>query len=225
MFVSSAASPIVTNATPRTSAIHRTAGRRVRVGSREGSVIEQRSGWKRSCSPYPVADGGMTPNARQAMTLIIAVRDAVIDRRDDLFVTVPASAFRHLVIPRRDAKRIGVVAGREIEGMPEPVPRFRCVLTEERMRSVAIVAHRRLAMTGFHPRREVLVHDVTVRAGGGIVGEIRRTARIAEREQSKSDQDAEENRERRFGEHRHMRKRISCQPPGGNDCNGIGKSV
>src|SRR5574338_676782 len=56
---------------------------------------------------------------------------AVIYRLDDLGMAVPARVLRHSAIALGDAKRIGVVAGREVEGVPEAVHRFHGVLADE----------------------------------------------------------------------------------------------
>ena len=118
----------------------------------------------------------------------LAVRGrTMIDCFGNRFVTVPARMLGYLVIAWRDAKRIGKVSGREIEGMPEAVPRFGHVLADQIVRRMAIVANRDRAMARLRPRRIMFTHDVAIRARRRVVRHIRRTARIHERKCTNAD--------------------------------------
>ena len=94
-----------------------------------------------------------------------------VDCLDDGLVTIPACLFGDSAVPLSYAKRIGIAAGREIERVPESVPRLRDVFADEIVRSVTLVA-RRVAVTSLLPRCEMLAHDVTVCACRRIVREI-----------------------------------------------------
>src|SRR5687767_6258531 len=148
-------------------------------------------------SPYPVTHGSVTAHARHSLPFSAAM----VHLRDDVFVAMATRAFGDVVVARRDAQRIGIASGREIEGVPEPVRRLRRVFADERMWRVTVVADGNLTVTGLHPRREVLLHDVAVGARRGIVGEIRRAPRIPERERAQAENDADEDDERELEAH------------------------
>ena len=108
-------------------------------------------------------------------------------------VTLAAGQFRYLVIAPRDSQRIGIPAGREVEGMPEAVLCLDDVLRHQSRRCVAVVADRNRPVARPRPRPVVVAHDVAVRAGGGIVRHVRVALRVHERVAADPDGQANED--------------------------------
>src|SRR5687767_538570 len=90
-------------------------------------------GWRPQRSPEPVSDIRVSSNAGEWLGGTVSrarrrgterrpgrrrrVRDGartVVDRVRDLLVTVATRILRHAPVSLRDAKRIGIVAGREV---------------------------------------------------------------------------------------------------------------
>ena len=88
-------------------------------------------------------------------------------------MTFPAGFFGDLKAVFGNAYVVFEPTGGEVVRMPESVARLGHVLADELRRRVAIVADGCVAMTGLQPTAVLLVHDVTVRAGRGIVRHVR----------------------------------------------------
>jgi len=73
-------------------------------------------------------------------------------------------------------------AGREIVGMPETVTRLSSVLGDKSRRRVAIIADSNCAMARLHPAAELVLHDVAVHTGFGVVSHVGIASRIDEGE-------------------------------------------
>src|SRR5688572_27860897 len=93
-------------------------------------------------------------------------------------MTFPAGFLGDLKAVFGNADVVFEPTGGEVVRMPESVARLGHVLANELRRRVAVVADRCVAMTGLQPTAVMLVHDVTVRAGGGIVGQVRIPLRV-----------------------------------------------
>src|SRR5689334_2351251 len=142
MFVSSSA--IATAATAAVAATaasvptpkrRRGGGGGTGVGSTGGVVIagSRLEGSRGARSAHPVADVRVAADARGLLVRVggddgdrdrpaarVPRRDVRprLDRGHHLLVAVAAGALRHLPVPLRDAERVGIGAGREVEGVP-----------------------------------------------------------------------------------------------------------
>ena len=106
----------------------------------------------------------------------------MLDRVRDFFVTIPARVLGYFVIFRSDAKWIRKPARREVERMPESIPRLHMVFAEDvvvRRMTIVTCCNRLVARLG--PRCIVLAHDMAVRARGRIIRQIRSALRVNER--------------------------------------------
>ena len=65
---------------------------------------------------------------------------------------------------------------------------LRCILADQVVWGVAVIARRNRAMAGFLPTGELLAHDVAVRAGRRVIRQIRRAPRVVERVSACPDQ-------------------------------------
>ena len=74
--------------------------------------------------------------------LCLAVHHVAIDRLGDIFVAVTASRFRYLVVEVGDPDDVRVITSGEIERMEKAVRSLNCVLANDIVRRVAIVAGR-----------------------------------------------------------------------------------
>ena len=88
-------------------------------------------------------------------------------------MTFPAGFFGDLKAVFGNAYVVFEPTGGEVVRMPESVARLGHVLADELRRRVAVVADGCVAMTGLQPPAVLLVHDVTVRTGRGIVCQVR----------------------------------------------------
>ena len=88
-------------------------------------------------------------------------------------MTFPAGFFGDLKAVFGNAYVVFEPTGGEVVRMPESVARLGHVLADELRRRVAVVADGCVAMTGLQPPAVLIVHDMTVRAGRGIVGQVR----------------------------------------------------
>src|SRR5579871_943224 len=134
---------------------------------------------KPSRSGLGMADRVMTAGAFYSAGS--AVHDVAINCRSNRLVAAPAGILGNCVIEFCDFNRVGKMAGGEIKGMPEAVICFDRVFPDEVVRSVAVVAGRGGVMARFKPGVVLCLHDVAVRAGRGIVGQVRVTLRVEER--------------------------------------------
>ena len=106
-------------------------------------------------------------------------------------VTLAARVVGDLLIARRDLDGVGIIAAREIERVPETVLRLGGILTNEIRGRVTIIAGRHAAMARLDPAIVLFLHDVTVHASLGIVGEIRRALRVDERVSAHPEREAQ----------------------------------
>lgn len=100
--------------------------------------------------------------------------------RDNVRVTAAAGVLGNFAIPFVDLDVLGKIAGGKAERVPESVHRLGGIFANQIMRGVAIVTGRHAAMTAVDPTVILLLHDVAVDAGLGIIGQIRRALRINE---------------------------------------------
>ena len=104
--------------------------------------------------------------------VISGMRDGGADILDDLLMTLHASVFGDSAVAWFDAQRIGELAGGEGERVPEAIVGFGDVFADDVVGCVAVVACGNGAVAGLEPAIIMLLHDVAVCAGVGIVGEI-----------------------------------------------------
>ena len=126
-----------------------------------------------------------------------------VDIVDDVLMTFAAGVFRDTPAAFLDLDRLVKFVRRERERMKKAVLRFREILRNEPRRRVAIVARRDRAMAGFNPGIEMVLHDVAVGAGAGIVAEIRAAFGIDERVTAEAHRRAERERDHDREQHRH----------------------
>ena len=123
-----------------------------------------------------VPDRTMTTHTRHLGARSVAG----VDVFDDAFVTLSAGAFRDAAIARFYPERVWEIARSEGKGMPKSVIGFGQILRDEAVRSVAIVACGGRTMAALNPGVEVVLHDVAIRAGCGVIGKIGGAFRIDE---------------------------------------------
>ena len=90
----------------------------------------------------------------------------------DIQMTFVAGALRNLQIVWLDLQRVRMPARCEREGMPETVGSLGGILADEAGGRVAIIANRDGAMARLDPAIVVLLHDVAIGAGCGVVGQV-----------------------------------------------------
>ena len=105
---------------------------------------------------------------------------------NDLLVAVETCFFRDAAVARFDANGIWKSAGGESEGMPETVICFHPIFAEKIVGSMTIVAGGNGTVAGLDPGIEMILHDVAIGAGFGIIGEVRATLGVNERERTDS---------------------------------------
>jgi len=129
---------------------------------------------------------GDPPPRRIALSLALGVPDAAVTadagriarrmprrhHRDDGAVAAPAVLLDDRSVEGLDLDRIGEIPEREVKRVPEAVPGLRGHLADGIVGRVAVVAGRGRVVRGAHPAVVLLAHDVAVRAGVGIVGEV-----------------------------------------------------
>ena len=133
----------------------------------------------------------MTANTTRARVVDFSVR--AFDRNDDVLMTLPASLFRYVETALRDVNVVFEPTSCEVVGMPESVACFRHVLRNESRWRVAIVAHSDRAMARLQPAAELLLHDMTIHAGFGVVSHVRIAARVDKRVGADPDRHAEDD--------------------------------
>ena len=94
-----------------------------------------------------------------------------------------------------DLNIVLVAASREEKRMPEAVGCFYRVLGHEIRRRVTAIARRNRAVRRLYPAVKLLAHDVTVRAGGGIVGQVRPAFGIGKSVDTDAERDADNHAE------------------------------
>jgi hypothetical protein len=112
-------------------------------------------------------------------------------RLDHLLMAGPAGSLRHPSIELSDAYGLIKITHGELERVIEPVERFHEVLGNERVGGVTVVARRGTTVARLHLAIELLFYDVTVRACCRIVGQVRSSFRVHERERAKPDEDSQ----------------------------------
>ena len=113
----------------------------------------------------------MAPNTTYCRVLRFGMLS--FNRVHGFLMTFPAGFFGDFKAVFGNADVVFEPAGRKVIGMPESVARLGHVLADELRRRVTVVADGCVAMTGLQPTAVLLVHDVTVRAGRGIVCQVR----------------------------------------------------
>lgn len=105
-----------------------------------------------------------------------------LDRIDDLLVTRATGLFGHGAIEPCDAEIVFVIAGGEGQRMVVTVYRLDEILVKHAiMWRMAIITRSHRVVGRLVPRIEIVLHDVTVRTGVGVVRKIRRPVRIGKR--------------------------------------------
>src|SRR5512140_3347355 len=112
-------------------------------------------------------DVEMTLQARGVLTAMHAEHG-----RYDIGVAGDAGTLGDSLVVSLDENVVGNATGGECERVQEAVRRLDGVLPCQVMRRVTVVAFGGDAMAGLHPPGVILVHDVAVGAGSGIVAEV-----------------------------------------------------
>ena len=110
-----------------------------------------------------------------------------VDVVDDVLMTFAAGVFRDPPAAFLDLDRLVEIARGERERMKKSVLGFSEILGDKPGRRVAIVAGRDRAVARLDPGIEMVLHDVAVGAGVGIVAEIGRALGIDEGETPEAD--------------------------------------
>jgi hypothetical protein len=124
-----------------------------------------------------------------------------LDRVDNFFMARAAGLFGNLPAERFDLNIVLVATRGEEKRMPKAVGRFRRILADEVCRRVAMVAGRDCAVGRLEPTVEFFAHDVAVRTGRRIVGEIRPALGISESIDADPDSNTDDNSEQDALEH------------------------
>jgi len=140
-----------------------------------------------------MADGVVASGALK--TGSFSVHNVAVDRRRDGLVTSPARVLGHLMIELGDLDCVGIPAGGEVERVPESVVGLDGVLSENVVRRVAVVAGGSRVMARLEPCIVLRAHDVAVRAGGWVVGEVGVSLGIDEGEEAEPEEEAERDSE------------------------------
>jgi len=77
---------------------------------------------------------------------------------------------------------------------------LRCILADQVVWGVAVIARRDRAMAGFLPTGELLAHDVAVRAGRRVIRQIRRAPCVVERVSACPDQHPRQSKRKQHNE-------------------------
>src|SRR3954469_4584208 len=122
-----------------------------------------------------MSDVAMAPDAGEP---VVFGGSAGVNIVSEAGVAPPAGIFRDGAAAGLHGNGLMEIAGGKSIGMPEAMVGFGPVFSDHVVRGVAVVAGRHGAMAGFDPRIVVVLHDMAVRAGLRVVGEIRTTTRI-----------------------------------------------
>jgi hypothetical protein len=128
----------------------------------------------------------------------LSVDNVAVDCLRDVFVAMAASRFGYLVVEVGDPDDVRVITSGEIERMEKAVRSLNCVLANDIVRRVAIVAGRRRVMTRLYPGVILRLHDVTVRASLWIICEVGVSLGVHERIQPDADDESGEDRKDKF---------------------------
>ena len=115
--------------------------------------------------------------------------------RNKRFVTPNAVVLDNSQTAAFDLNRLVKILKSKALAMPQPVLDLRQILADQIVRHVAVVAHRESVMARLLPTVVLLAHDVTVDAGGRIVGQIRPAAGLDEGEAADANEHADQRRE------------------------------
>jgi len=107
----------------------------------------------------------MTVEARS----LIFITTVSFDRCHNILVAMTARTFSNLATALGDLNWVGKVSHREIVRMPESIPSLGPVFADEIVRGMAIVASGDVSMTALHPTIQLLLHDMAIGAGLGVV--------------------------------------------------------
>jgi hypothetical protein len=118
-----------------------------------------------------MADGKVAPGTHDFLG--VAVNVIAVDRLRDALVAAPAGGFGHLEIERSDADVVGIFASREVERVKKSVAGFHRVLADQVVWRMAVIAGGGRPMAGLDPRIILRAHGMAVRAGSGIVQQVR----------------------------------------------------
>src|SRR5262245_7698918 len=102
-------------------------------------------------------------------------------------MTLAAGLFGDLAASVGDLDRLFEPPGSEVVGVPETVASLCGILAEEAGGRMAVVADCNRPVGGFDPPIKLIAHDVTVCAGGRVVGHVRPALCIGEGEDSYAD--------------------------------------
>ena len=123
-----------------------------------------------------MTDIGVTTETRNGVSSTLNCLDVV----HDILMTSPAGAFRDLPASVLHLDRFMKVARGEGKGMKKSVVSLGKIFRDQPGWGVTVIAGRNRAMTGPDPAVEVILHDVTVSAGSGIIAKIGRALGINE---------------------------------------------
>lgn len=141
-------------------------------------------------------------------------RAMTFDARHDVRVTFAAGVFGNPAVAFCDLDVIGIVAGGEIERMPETVLRLGRILADEIRRRMTVIACRHAAMAGIDPAIVLLLHDVAIHARLGIVREVGRALGIDESVSAHAEGQAHRRAQHyaRYGCALHRQREVPRQP-------------
>src|SRR6185295_4617171 len=97
------------------------------------------------------------------------------------FVATPAGRLRDRAAKGGGPDRLREAAVGEVIRVHDAVPGLGPVLADQVVRHVAVVADGHRVVASLQPAVVLLVHDMAVRAGPGVVGEVRPAFRVPER--------------------------------------------
>lgn len=116
-----------------------------------------------------VTDGSVASHAEHITIAPVLVN---VNCLHDVFVAVAASVFHDLSRKLRDLDRFMEVAGRKIIRMPKSISSFGVPFAKEVVRSVAVVTPDSLSMARVYPTVILLIHNMAIDTGRGVVGQI-----------------------------------------------------
>ncbi len=99
-----------------------------------------------------------------------AMGAAATNAADNIFMAFKTRRFRHFEIAIGNPNLLWEQPGSECPGVKKSVQNLGEVFRYEPRRRMAIVADRHFPVTRFAPAVQLLLHDMTIGAGLGIVG-------------------------------------------------------